>query len=152
MIKSLTIAVSAAFLLTLAGCSSQTRDINLNSLGLNSLSPNTKMSLVGAGTGIMLGAAGGALVGSALIGAPGLGAGLGALIGAGAGWAVARQEQKIQAQLAENEQRIRQQQAEIEENHRFADNRINLLEDLRAYRQTADSQPIPSTGVIRFPL
>jgi phage tail tape-measure protein len=118
MIKTLTIAGLLAFVLTLTGCSSQTFGINRLGLNLDNLSPSTKTSLVGAGTGILLGAAGGALVGAALTGAPGLGAGIGALIGAGAGWAVARQAQSIQVQLAENEGRIRKQQAEIEENRR----------------------------------
>jgi nucleoid-associated protein YgaU len=130
MIKTLTIAISLAFVLTLTGCSSQTFGNTLNDLSanaLNDLSPNTRTDVVGIGTGTLLGAAGGALVGAALFGAPGVGAGVGALIGAGTGWAVARQAQRVQAQLAENEVQIRKQREEIEENRReLADDR-NLL-------------------------
>jgi nucleoid-associated protein YgaU len=114
MTKSLAVCVSLVFALTLTGCSSQTLGMNMN----NNLSPGTKADLTGAGAGILLGAAGGALVGAAISGAPGLGAGVGALIGAGAGWAVASQSQSMQAQLAEAEAQVKQQQEEIDENRR----------------------------------
>ncbi|HJU11225.1 MAG TPA: hypothetical protein VJ728_10130 [Candidatus Binataceae bacterium] len=106
--------------------------------------PNLKKEVAGVASGTLLGAAGGALVGAALIGAPGMGAGVGALIGAGSGWAVAKASEAEHNRYPDTEAQLEHEQREIDATRRELDHtrqQLNQQAENENHNNTYDHNP-----------